>query len=224
MARPACTSPKPLFPEQRHYSQGQTETAVLSSCQTLHHSLDLGSVLPLLGSSRDSGSLFWKSSTGEEFHTCAKTYKKSSATRRSWDLELCITSLWKGSGGPKHGFERLKQTQANGHTLKITPSPNKSTLSDKTNHQVWHIWSFRKASYIQTPQMWGKVLKRQASCILIIIKTLFALISMLLKGNLPYSSYPEEQKYVDRSCDWKSHSYDWPVCKDGVARAFSQGL
>lgn len=42
---------------------------------------------------------------------------------------------------------------------------------------------------------------------------------MLLKGNLPYYSYPEEQKCVDTSCD--KVSYAWPVCKDWVARAFS---
>lgn len=98
----------------------QTETSVLSSCQTLHHSLDLSSVLPLLCSSRDSGRLFWKSSTREQFHTCVHRYIKVFSNTQKLGLGALHYQLVKGQWRPPN--MAFKQTQTTGHILKITPS------------------------------------------------------------------------------------------------------
>lgn len=83
----------------------QTETSVLSSCQTLHHSLDLSSVLPLLCSSRDSGRLFWKSSTREQFHTCAQIYKSLQQHTEAGTWSSALPACERAVEAPKHGFQ-----------------------------------------------------------------------------------------------------------------------
>lgn len=66
------------------------------------------------------------------------------------------------------------------------------------------------------PHRCGVRYLREASWSPLIMKALFTLITTLLKGNQAYAFYPEEEEYVDTSCDWQSSS-----CVQGLD---SQGL
>lgn len=104
-------------------------------------------------------------------HMCAQIYKSLQQHTEAGTWSSALPGGERAGEDPKHGFERSKQTQATRHFLKtlhlLTKVP--PLARGTSNYQVWHTWIFRKASYTQTPQMWGKVLKRQASQISLII-------------------------------------------------------
>lgn len=159
-------APVPWAQAFRH-RKSQTETSVFSSCQTLHHSLDLSSVLLLLCSSRESGRYFGSQAPESNFTRVQRYIKVSRNTQK---LGLGALHYRHVKGQWRAPNMALKQTQATFwkslHLLKKVPFLTRGI----SNHQVWHTWMFRKASYTQTQQMWGKVLKRQASWIPLIIK------------------------------------------------------
>lgn len=89
------------------------------------------------------------------------------------------------------------------------------TLSGTQPPSLTHL-DFQGRLRTLRPNRYGVRYLGEASWSPLIIKALFTLITTILKGNQTYAFYPEEQEYVDTSCDWQSSS-----CVQGLD---SQGL